>query len=208
MKRLFTFLSLFCMTLFAAHAQSVEFRYHGQALEDEATITIDAEPSIFHTEAMPDYECNTNPIENPQNGLVLVNLTNRELKGTAVLDIEKNTLKPNQIQWCMGGACQIMKENSLDKSFTLPASGTCPVQLDCDANNDGEMEFTLQTSAGGTARTVTIRFVRVADRIQTAKAKNIVTDYYTLDGRRVATQPMGVSLARYADGTVRKVVKK
>ena len=74
-------------------AQSFEFQYQGQSLEDGATVTISAE-----TNAFGELSCETNPIANASNGLVLKLLQDASANGSATLEITENTLSPKMLQ--------------------------------------------------------------------------------------------------------------
>lgn len=139
-------------------AQVFEFRYGGQSLEDHATVTILAEADSF----FPDQKnCATNPATNPKNGLVLVVLDGSVKSGNATMEIQSNTLSPATIQWCMGGVCELMNnETTLEKTFSTGSEGT--TQVDFDATNvaaEGLLEARLTVKIGDETKMVSIRFV-------------------------------------------------
>jgi len=135
----------------------LEFRYEGKALEDNATVVINAEEDSF---GFGEMNCETNPSSNPKNGLVLAALGDVK-SGTAKLEIISNTLNPGMIQWCMGGECVPMNNRtSLEKSFTANSDGICQVQF--DANNvksEGSLVAKLTATIGKETRVVNINFV-------------------------------------------------
>lgn len=202
MKRLFTSLSLFCLALLAAHAQDAEFRYHGQALENGATVTITGEiDPIFG-----DIECNTNPANEAANGLVFVNKSKNEWNCVAKLTIESNTMAPSQIQWCMGGECTMIKESSLTKNFSQKAGASTPVQFDCLPTKEGELVASIQVTANLKNYLVKVRFVYDPAHIgQVSDGKTTPTAFYTIDGRRMTRQRPGLGLVRMGDGSLHKI---
>ncbi len=202
MKRIFTSLLLLCATFVAAHAQDAEFRYHGQSLADGATVTIAGELDPV----WGDIECNTNPASDAINGLVFVNKSAQEMKCSALLTIDSNTMAPSQIQWCMGGQCTLVTGNSLTKDFTTKAGGVTMVQFDCLPSLEGELVATIKVTANLKAYTVKVRFTNDPSNVNSVEATHpIAVAYYSIDGRRVSELPKGVALVRYNDGKVRKV---
>ena len=197
-------------TAASAMAQSAYFSYQGKKLANGATVTIEAEDDGWGGMA-----CETNPAANAMNGLLFVNATAQAISGKANLTITKNTLKPYQIQWCMGGTCQLVKANTFDKEYAVPAKGSIPVQYDAILDEDdlryGEMESTISTKVGGETVTVNIVFTYTdpANVAALGSQKPVALEYFTLDGRSChQKQPHGVALARFSDGKVRKVIKK
>jgi len=188
----------------AIHAQDAEFRYHGEVLEDGATITIYGEVDPV----WGDIECNTNPSSDAKNGLVFVNKTANELKSVANLTIESNTLNPSMVQWCMGGQCVPVTSTTYSKDFTTAASGLTMVQFDCYPTTEGEMLATIKVTANLKTYTVKIRFVYDPAHIgQVVDDTRKVAAIYTIDGRRVGRQPAGLCLIRTSDGKYHKVLK-
>lgn len=153
MRKLFT-LIVFSVAVVAALAQTAEFRYKGQPVADGSTIVIYAEEDDWG-----DLACETNPSANPSNGLVLVNVTDRDLKASATLTITSNTMAPQRIQWCMGGECVIVTENSLTKNFTVPAGGLTLTQFDAIPTQYGELCATIKAMVGLVPVSVDVRFV-------------------------------------------------
>lgn len=105
-------------------AQSFEFQYQGQALDDGATVTIAAEEN-----AWGELACETNPSSNPTNGLMLKLLSGTTADVKAELKIEENTWDDAFVQWCMGGLCVALTNGDyLSKDVTV--NGSEQVQLD------------------------------------------------------------------------------
>ena len=137
----------------AAIAQTFEFQYQGVTLEDGATVTIAAQEDFFG-----EMSCETNPMDNPDNGLVLKmqDLSAGNVK--AVLLIQNNGLGASMMQWCMGGECSLaLNKTSLTKTFA-PA-GTVQVLFDAtDIQGDGNLLATLTVTQNGQTRKVGILF--------------------------------------------------
>ena len=192
-----------------ALAQSAYFTYEGKRLADGATVTIEAED-----DGWGGYACETNPASKVAGGLMLVNATNNKLSGKATLTITKDNLKPYQIQWCMGGTCQIVNSTPFNKDYSVTARSSIPVQYDAVLDEDnlqyGEMEATIVAKAGTETFTVKVVFTYTDPaHVSATTQKPVVLEYFTLDGRSCKLQqPKGVSLARFSDGKVRKVIRK
>ena len=99
-KKLLAIAIVFSLSAAAMMAQTFEFRYHGQSLAEGATVTIAAEEDEY---GFGEMWCETNPISNPSNGLILQLLSGTTATGNATMTITENTLNPVQITWCMGG---------------------------------------------------------------------------------------------------------
>lgn len=155
---------------------SGEFRYHGQPLEDGAVVTI---PGVVDP-VWGDIECNTNPAADAINGLVFANTSNKEMKCTAKLTIESNTMNPSQIQWCMGGQCTLVTGTTISKDFTTKAGGVTMVQFDCLPTRDGALDALLEVTSNMKTYTVRIRFVNNAPEPSEQCAKPLI--YYN-DGQ-------------------------
>ena len=153
-----------------------EFRYHGQSLEDGAVVTI---PGVVDP-VWGDIECNTNPAADAINGLVFANTSNKEMKCTAKLTIESNTMDPSQIQWCMGGQCTLVTGTTITKDFTAKAGGVTMVQFDCLPTRDGALDALLEVTSNKKTYTVRIRFVNNAPEPAEQCAKPLI--YYN-DGQ-------------------------
>ena len=153
-KRLLALAVVSLFMLPALMAQTFEFRYHGEPLADEATVTIAA--------AIDDFEemsCGTNPYDNPTNGLILKLLSGSQNSGTATMTINENTLNPSRVLWCMGGNCMNFGSNtSITKTFTVN-DGLCLVQFDAeDIQSEGHLLATLTATIGDETHTVKIKF--------------------------------------------------
>lgn len=204
MKRIFTSFALLCATLFTLNAQDCAFQFRGKALADGETVVIEAEKDpIFG-----DLECNTNPAAAPSDGLLFVNRGGASVSGSATITISEKTMSTTQIQWCMGGSCEIVKSSSMTKSFTTAAGKSTPVQYDCIVEKEGEMTTKLVAKVGSKTYTVNIIFTTNAAHISDTSASATPVAYYTLDGRQVAQRPRGLCLVKFSDGRVRKVVGK
>lgn len=156
MKKLLTLLFCLCSAL-TASAQTAEFRYHGQPLANGATVTIYSEEDDWG-----DAACETNPTSSAEaaaNGLILANLTGSELRGTAKLTINSNTMATERIQWCMGGECVIVRGSTLDKNFSVKANSFILTQFDAIPTQFGELTATISAMVGLSTVTVNIRFV-------------------------------------------------
>jgi hypothetical protein len=218
MKRTFTQLFFAAIIAFGmtatAMAQSAYFSYDGKRLADGVTVNIEAE--VTDPDWPDELECATNPASKGMNGLLLVNATGKALSGKATLTINKNNIKPYRAQWCMGGSCQIVSSTTFNKDYSVPANGRIPVEYDAALDEDsqfGEMETTIVAKAGTETFTVKVVFTytdpALAHVSSTDTQKPVVLEYFTLDGRSCKLQqPKGVSLARFSDGKVRKVIKK
>ena len=123
-KILLVMTALLALGGLSAEAQTLEFQYQGVTLDDGATVTIAAEENVFGELA-----CETNPIDNPANGLMLKMGEGAFWKAKAELEIMHNTLDATAIQWCMGGECTMFGGKTLmEKTFT--AAGNMQVQFD------------------------------------------------------------------------------
>lgn len=205
MKRIFTSLALLC-TLLTLNAQDCVFQFEGKPLEDGATVTINAAPDPIFQEL----ECNTNPADNPANGLVIVNKTSSKLSGSATITISTHTLETRRIQWCMGGSCELVKTTTKTKEFSISANGQTAIQYDCAVEGEGgELMTKLEATIGGKTYTVYIKFINDPSLHVSATTSAVKpVAYYTLDGRQVSQRPRGVCLVKFSDGRVRKMVSK
>ena len=157
MKRLLSIATLLLVMMPAVKAQSFEFRYHGQPLADGATLTIAAEEDPF---GFGEMWCETNPSDNPTEGLMLVLLSGSSAQGSATLTINENTLDASVLSWCMGGACVPFGNNTiLEKNFTVQ-NGAMQVQFDAQniQADNSHLLATLVTTIGGTTLTLNIKF--------------------------------------------------
>lgn len=154
MKHLLSIALVWLLSAPALMAQTFEFRYHGEAVADGATVTIAAEENDFGELA-----CETNPSSDPNNGLVLNLLSGSDATGSATLTIEENSLNPARVLWCMGGACMNFGTNtSLTKSFVVQ-NGSVQAQFDAeDIQNEGVLLATLTATIDDETHTVKIKF--------------------------------------------------
>ena len=162
-------------------AQSFEFQYQGKSLEDGATVTIAAEPNAFG-----ELSCETNPSSDPNNGLVLKLPEGYQGKVQAVLSIQQNTLNASILQWCMGGECVPVTEDTQTKNFE--AEGIVQVQFDATAILEkGNLQATLTVTIGLESHQVMIQFSNddmtgMAQRLKTDEKNHTV---YDLKGCRI-----------------------
>ena len=162
-------------------AQSFEFQYQGQSLEDGATVTIVAEANAFG-----ELSCETNPSSDPNNGLVLKLPEGYQGKVQAVLSIQQNTLNASILQWCMGGECVPVTEDTQTKNFE--AEGIVQVQFDATAILEkGNLQATLTVTIGLELHQVMIQFSNddmtgMAQRLKTDEKNHTV---YDLKGCRI-----------------------
>ena len=153
MNRLLLLLTTFLFAGWAAAQQTFEFRYQGVSLEDGATVTIPAQEDFFG-----ELSCETNPAENPFNGLVL------QMQGLpagdvqAVLQIQNNGLGASMMQWCMGGVCS-MATNKTSLTKTFAPNGTVQVLFDAtNIKGNGNLLATLTVTQNSQTRKVGILF--------------------------------------------------
>ncbi|MBO4826754.1 MAG: T9SS type A sorting domain-containing protein [Prevotella sp.] len=181
MKKLITF-SIMLMLALHVSAQKFQFTYKGEALADGSTLVINAETDMFGELA-----CETNPAANPAEGLLIVGKNGAYISGTAHLTILEHTFKAKQIQWCMGGACVLMKDiTELDKSF----EGT-EVQVLFDAftiRQEGYLLAKLDVTVGGESQTLYIEFSNGQhSNISSLAANEGSAVVFDLNGRTVMT---------------------
>ena len=178
------------MSMTMAKAQSFEFQYQGKSVEEGGTVAI---PAVLDDFGFGEYWCESNPSSNPNNGLILKMLSGTEASGAATLNIERNTLNPQTLKWCMGGTCTMMNDKtSLDKDFTV-SGGSVQVQFDAEnCRNQGDLLATLTATIGSETHTVKILFTYGTAGIGHKKSDAQTANYYTLDGRRMAHPAKGV----------------
>lgn len=140
---------------------SLEFQYEGKTLEDNSTVVIEAKKDDLGFGGL---NCETNPINNPLNGLIVVTSKGGQ-NGIAKMEILGNTLNPGIVQWCMGGTCVSMNgKTSFEKSFTTDDNGIAQVQFDAnDIKSEGSLEARLTIIIGSHVQTVNIQFVYNSD---------------------------------------------
>lgn len=189
MKKIFTLCMSLMVTLFAG-AQGFVFQYQGENLADDATVIIAAEEDLFG-----DLSCETNNTMNPTDGLMLKLLNSTSAGATATLQITSNSLDADMLQWCMGGDCTTLgNQTSLTKRFTV--NGSAQVQFDAIAiSSEGILTATLKVTIGLESHQVNIMFINGDyDGIneiknEKLKMKNGDESWYDLRGRQVQGRP-------------------
>lgn len=184
-KLLMVMASMFLL-MTSVMAQSFEFQFQGQSLEDGATVNIAAESNAFG-----ELSCETNPSTNPNNGLVLKLLQDASVNGSATLEITENTLSPQMLQWCMGGVCTPFgNETMLTKTLTI--NDVEQVQFDAtDIQSKGSLLATLKVTIGLESHHVIIHFLNgeaagMAQRLKTDEKNQTL---YDLKGCRIKAKP-------------------
>ena len=145
------FLSVVCV---AANAQIAAFRFHGQLLEDNSLVVVEAEEDDFG-----ELSCMTNPYSNPTNGLQFVNLTGGDLTGNSTLTITSNSFNSPRFQWCMGGMCMTFSELTQTKAYTVLANSSINVDFDAYPSEYGELQAKLSALANFQTFSVQVKFV-------------------------------------------------
>ena len=204
MKKLFT-LCVGLLSVLPFWAQSFEFQYEGQSLNDDETIVIVAEEDLFG-----DLSCETNSMLDPSNGLVLKLLRNATATAAATLQITHNSLTAESLQWCMGGECTPLgNQASLTKRFTVSGSET--VQFDAtNISGEGYLLATLKVTIGLETRQVNIVFVNgdydgISALSQKESGEKAV---YDLHGRKMQGKPSSGMYIITNGKRVRKVAVK
>jgi len=190
-KHLLLTLAVLLLTATTAKAQSFEFRYQGNTVPEGGTVTIAAVPDEF---GFGEYWCESNPSSNPNNGLILKLLSGTTASGTANINIERNTMNPQTLKWCMGGECSLLNDKtSLDKTFSV-SNGSVQVQFDAEnCRNEGDLLATLTATIGTETHSVKILFTYGTSDINNVNG-DIQQDnvYFDLNGRRVDNPTKGV----------------
>lgn len=190
-KQLLLSLAVLLFTVTTATAQSFEFRYQGNTVPEGGTVTIAAVPDEF---GFGEYWCESNPSSNPNNGLILKLLSGTTASGTANINIERNTLNPQTLKWCMGGECSLLNnKTTLDKNFSV-SNGSVQVQFDAEnCQSVGDLLATLTATIGTETHTVKILFTYGTSDINNVNG-DIQQDnvYFDLNGRRVDNPTKGV----------------
>lgn len=190
-KHLLLTLAVLLLTATTAKAQSFEFRYQGNTVPEGGTVTIAAVPDDF---GFGEYWCESNPSSNPNNGLILKLLSGTTASGRANINIERNTLNPQTLKWCMGGECSLLNDKtSLDKTFSV-SNGNVQVQFDAEnCRSVGDLLATLTATIGTETHTVKILFTYGTSDINNVNGE-IQQDnvYFDLNGRRVDNPTKGV----------------
>lgn len=149
-------MAIMLLTATMATAQSFEFQYQGKSVADGGTVTIAAVPDEY---GFGEYWCESNPSSNPNNGLILKLLSGTTATGSATLNIERNSLNPQTLKWCMGGECSMLNDKTtLDKTFTV-SDGSVQVQFDAEnCQSEGDLLASLTATIGSETHTVNILF--------------------------------------------------
>lgn len=195
----------------AALAQVFEFQYHGVTVGEEEKVTIAAETDMFGELA-----CETNPSDDPTNGLILVGADGATVSGTAHMEILEHTFKAKTVQWCMGGACVPMKDvTELDKEFE---GAIVLTQFDAyTIRQEGYLLAKLTVTVGSQTSTIYIEFTNgQTSGINSINSVENRADVYDLNGRLLmrqadtsARQQLSTGVYVVKDGpSVRKVVVK
>ena len=184
MKKIIT-LCLGLMAALSSWAQGFVFQYHGENLAEGETVIIAAEEDMFG-----DMSCETNNAMNPTDGLMLKLLSGATVSATATLEITHNSLEGAALQWCMGGECTPLRnQTSLTKQFTF--QGSRMVQFDAiGINGEGYLTAVLKVTVGLETHKVNIFFVN-GDYTGIQEIKNvelgIKNGVYDFSGRRIST---------------------
>ena len=186
MKKKILTLCFGLMAALSSWAQGFVFQFHGESLADGATVVIAAEEDFFG-----DMSCETNNAVNPNDGLMLMLLNGTSASATATLEITHNSLNGAALQWCMGGECTPLRnQTSLTKQFTMGSSRM--VQFDAiGINGDGYLTATLKVTIGLESHKVNIVFVNGDyDSIKTIDDGQLTMDngIYDLNGRRISAE--------------------
>ena len=189
-KYLLTTLAALLLWGAAARAQGFEFRYQGNSVAEGGTVTIAAQPDDY---GFGEYWCESNPSSNSANGLMLKLLAGQTANGSARIDIERNTLNPQTLKWCMGGECSLFNSlTSMSKTFTV-SEGATQVQFDAEnCRSEGDLLATLTATIGSETHTVKILFTYGQAGIGTLRNAERGNVYRTLDGRRTERPAKGV----------------
>jgi len=152
-KRLLTVLTVLLTTVTVVIAQSFELQYQGRSLENGAELAILAEENSFGELA-----CETNPSDNPNNGLVLKLLDATSAEVSARIELGWSEMNISNIQWCMGGVCNPLKEGEIKtKEFT--ANEVEPVMLDViGIQAEGSLRADISITVGEVTKMVRVKF--------------------------------------------------
>lgn len=203
-KKLLIAIALLTWTVISVKSQTFEFQYHGESVADGGTVTI---PAVEDGFGLGQLWCESNPSNNPNNGLILKLLKGTEAEGSATASIVRNTLNPSLIKWCMGGECMLFNgKTSLTKSFSI-TSGSVQVQFDAEnIKLEGDLLATLTAIIGEESHSVKILFTNgnstgIGSSVYFG---NDLEQYYTLDGRKIERPSKGV----YISGGKKIVINK
>ena len=174
MNKIFTSTLLLLGLATTALAQSVQFYYQGQPLDDGATVTIKAEKDIWG-----DLVCETNPVDNGNNGLILKNLTASDISGTASLTISTRSMLPAAVTWCMGGDCVPIAGDTYQKSFSVKGGSSIQTQFDAQPTQYGELTAQIKVEASLKTTTVNIVFQNPDPDAKLTFVRRTVIEEYT-----------------------------
>ena len=126
--------------------------------------------------------------------MILKLLSGTTASGTANINIERNTLNPQTLKWCMGGECSLLNnKTTLDKNFSV-SNGSVQVQFDAEnCRSVGDLLATLTATIGTETHSVKILFTYGTSDINNVNG-DIQQDnvYFDLNGRRVDNPTKGV----------------
>lgn len=174
MKRVL--LSLFAaLAAFAAgSAQSFEFRYNGEPIEDGATLEYESMRDI-----LPGHEYVCVP-----RLFTVANVSASPLTFTASLRITENSMEATA-QMCTGGQCMPVTQ-SWSGSFTVAPGETEALQYEAWPSKPGTMTTVFTATAAGETKTVNFLFKHsVASGITEATTEAPAYDVYSLSGSLV-----------------------
>lgn len=148
-----TVMGLLSMT---AKAQTFEFQYQGKTVDDGGMVIIPAQEDDF---GFGELWCESNPSDNPGNGLMLKLLNGNTANGKATVNIISNTMNPSVIKWCMGGECTMFNnKTSITKNFAV-SDGIVQTQFDAEGiQNKGYMLASLEATIGVETHKVMVQF--------------------------------------------------
>lgn len=175
MKRVL--LSLFAaLAAFAAgSAQSFEFRYNGEPIEDGATLEYESMRDI-----LPGHEYVCVP-----RLFTVANVSASPLMFTASLRITENSMEA-PARMCTGGQCDYLEMQFWSGSFTVAPGETEALQYEAWPSKPGTMTTVFTATAAGETKTVNFLFKHsVASGITEATTEASLYDVYSLSGSLV-----------------------
>ena len=207
-QRLLSTISMTLVAMAVCHAQNFKFQYEGKSVPEGSTVSIAAEEDIF---GFGELWCESNPSDNPGNGLVLKLLTTSSASGVAKLTIEHNTVDPATLKWCMGGTCNLLDGvTTMEKGFSTN-NGIVLVQFDAEnLRSTGYLMANLSATIAGESHSVKVEFTNGESTGMTSisHARTETEACYTVNGIRLTTPQRGINIVRMSDGTTRKVLVK
>lgn len=190
--------------------QTFEFYFKGEPVKDGETVTIPSIVNPFTKKA----KCET-------GGLLTINShTAVDVKFTATLNIEENTMGTSAFEICMGGGCRSFEGTYFSANYTLMSMQSLPTQYDATPQKEGVIitKFTAKSTTGET-HYVYVKFTHGdISGIQTLSSdvKSSV-NVYTVSGRLlrrgcalkdIPTMSPGIYLLRDDNGKAYKVILK